>query len=127
MDNNMQIIKDEENELPIPYDWRQTFYDVVEAFRNNDFELQREIKYVRKVTLENAKIIKANIQAYGDCLISLPDSTWETSIYQWEGGCWVVLIDLYTEKEEESDLALFAKVYETGHTYRFEIQSIQVP
>lgn len=123
----MQIIKDNKNELPVPNAWRQIFCDIVEALKDNDFQLQREIKHVTKITPEDAKRMEANVNAYGDYLISLPDSTWETSIYQWEEDCWIVLIDLYTEEERESDLVLFARVYEEGHTYRFEIQSIHVP
>lgn len=51
----------------------------------------------------------------------------KTSVCQWVGGYWDVLIDLYTVEESVSDLALSVRVYETAAGYEFDIQSVHVP
>ena len=121
------ILKDEDNEHPIPTPWRTTFVDIVEAFKDGDSELQRGIDYVQPISEEDAKRIAANIVAYGDQLTSLPEDTWRTSIYRWMRNYWEVLIDLYTVRQGASDLVLFVHVHENDGQYVFEIQSVHVP
>lgn len=40
---------------------------------------------------------------------------------------WDVLVDVFTVEEGRSDLVLFARVFERGDGYRFEIASVHVP
>ena len=127
MVETVPILKDEENELPIPTLWRKTFIDVVEAFKDGDFQLKRAVADVRPISEKEAARIAGNIAAYGDQLISLPEDAWRTSIYRWMRGYWDVLIDLHTAREGSSDLVLFVRVHEDGAHYSFEIQSVNVP
>jgi hypothetical protein len=121
------ILKDEENELPIPTLWRKTFSDIIEAFKDGDFHLRRGVAGVCPISEKEAARFAGNILAYGDKLVSLPEETWRTSLYRWMRGYWDVLIDLYTAREGASDLVLFVRVHEDGDRFLFEIQSVNVP
>ena len=123
----MQIVKVEEEELPIPTIWRQTFIDIVEAFKQGDFRLKNSIESVHPLTECEAERIERNIADYGDVLESLPDTVWTTSVYRWMRGHWEVLIDLYTQNEGLSDLVMFVKVTENEMKYWFTVESIHVP
>jgi hypothetical protein len=121
------ILKDNHSQLPIPSAWRKTFFDIVEALKEGDFRIERNIPGVRQVSDQDAARIADNIKAYGAQLISLPDLTWQTSACQWMNSYWDILIDLFTAEEGASDLALAARVYEDSGAYIFEIQSVYVP
>lgn len=121
------ILKDEENERPIPTAWRKTLIDVVDAFKEGDFQLKRGICGVCPISEEEAARIAGNIEAYGDNIVGLPEGAWRTSIYRWMRGYWDALIDLYTAREGASDLVLFVRVHEDGSRFSFEIQSVNVP
>ena len=64
---------------------------------------------------------------YGETLADLPDEAWETSIAQWMGTHWDVLLDLWTVESGRSDMALCARVFEEEDGFRFEIDSVHVP
>jgi len=121
------VLKDERNQTPVPSAWRQTFHEIAEALKDGDSGTARAIVGVRPVSSKDAVRIAENIKDYGCRLISLPDSTWRTSVCQWMRGYWAVLVDLYTEEEGASDLVLSVDVYEDGSGYAFEIQSVHVP
>lgn len=123
----MPVLKDEENELPVPTLWRRTFIEVVEAFKDGDFRLLRGVAGLRPISEMEADRIAGNIAAYGEKLISLPDGAWGTSVYLWMGDYWEVLIDLYTLGEGRSDLVLFVDVHEGSRGYCFEVTSVHVP
>lgn len=124
---HVPVVKDEDSENPIPTAWRETFFEIVEAFKDEDFRLARKIAGVDPISEKDAVRIAGNIENYGAQLISLPGDAWRTSIYRWMRGYWDVLVDLYTE-EGASDLVLSARVYEDDHlSYRFEVQSVHVP
>jgi len=48
------------------------------------------------INSETAKQIQEYIEDYGEQLVPLPEETWETSIYLWQGNYWDVIIDLWT-------------------------------
>lgn len=121
------IPKDENNQIPVPVIWRNTFIDVIEAFKEGDFELERGVAGVRPIAARDATRIANNIEDYGAHLISLPVDTWQTSVCQWMRGYWDVLVDLFTLEEGASDLVLAVRVYEEGASYSFEIESVYVP
>lgn len=77
------VLKNEEDELPVPTDWRQTLIDIVEAFKNGDFCLNNKVDFVHAIGGAEASRISGNIAAYGDKLVSLSEETWDASIYQW--------------------------------------------
>jgi len=123
----MEVLKREEEELPIPNAWRQTFVDVLTAFKDGDFRLENKIARVHALAEHDAERISVNIKDYGDELISLSDETWNTSIYRWMGDYWEVLIDLVTLNEGVSDLVMFVRVTEEAGNYSFKIEDVHVP
>lgn len=120
------VEKNENEELPVPLAWRSTIYMIVDALKAGNSQA-KEILNVEPVDSENAELIDNSIQYYGDTLISLPDETWETSIYRWMVDRWDVMVDLFTSKEGRSDLVLFLSVFEKEKSYRFQVQSVHVP
>lgn len=121
------VPKDEDNQIPVPEVWRNTFTDIVEALKVKDFKFSRHIDGVRPMSNADAARIANNIENYGCRLDSLPEETWQTSVCQWMRGYWDVLIDLFTIEEGASDLVLSVRVYEEGASFIFEIQSVYVP
>ena len=122
------ILKDEDNQTPIPTIWRNTFNSIVEALKEGDFKLELRINGVRPIPTKNSKMIARNILDYGDRLDSLLDETWHTSVCQWMLDYWDVYIDLFMIEEGASDLVLAVRVYEEGaSSYIFEVQSVHVP
>ena len=121
------VLKNEEDELPVPTGWRQALIDIVEAFKNGDFCLNNKIDFVHSVSEADADRIAGNIAAYGDELISLSEETWDTSIYQWMRGYWEILVDLVTLEEGVSDLVMFVKVRENAGKFCFTVEDVHVP
>ncbi len=127
MSADIQVLKDEQEQQPIPSQWRQALWEIVEAFREGDYEINRGIAGVRQLDTEDAARIARNLESYGAHLTSLPKEAWETSVCQWMCGYWDALIDLYTSEEGASDLALSVRVYEAEHGYDFQVESVHVP
>lgn len=123
---NIPIDKNAEQELPIPTTWRKTLIAIVDAIINENLN-QHNISYVKPVSREDVTYIQSNIIDYGEELIPLPKSTWDTSIYVWMNGFWEILLDLFTVEEGRSDLVLLLRVYEHTTNYQFEVMSVHVP
>lgn len=123
----IQVEKNEEDELPIPHIWRPIFNEVVKSFVEKDYGITRVIKNVNPISDSTAEQIREYIEDYGEKLIELPEETWDTSVYICYGNYWNVLIDLYTEEEGLSDLVLNAEVQENSNEYQFKIRLVYVP
>jgi hypothetical protein len=123
----VKVEKDEENERPIPTDWRVAFSNVVDAFVRKDYSLSLGVAGVSSVSNETANHIKEYLEDYGQELVQLPQETWESSVCLWMGSHWDVLIDLWTVGEGQSDLVLKAQVTESMNGYRIDIGMIYVP
>jgi len=121
------VEKNEEEELPIPHEWRPIFKAILDAFANEDYQLSAGIKNVNPVSISTATQIEEYIEEYGEELIELPEDTWRSSVYIYYGNYWNVLIDLYTKGEGRSDLVLNAEVREINNDYVFEIRLVYVP
>ena len=76
------IIKNEQNQTPIPSAWRSVFSDIVHVLRNGDLSLVRRIDGVRPISSEKASQITTSIKNYGANLADLPEETWLTSACQ---------------------------------------------
>lgn len=118
--------KDEENQRPIPSVWKGTLILIVEAIKLNNYEELNSASNVRTIQKLDVDRINENIEDYGCQLISLPESTWQTSVCQWQCEYWDVLVDLYTVEEGESDLSLSVRVLEKKHEFEFEVISVHV-
>ena len=115
---------DAEHQIPEP--WRSKFRQIAEAFVAGDFQLRdHPIDGVMPVDSATAKCIADNVSDYGEVLAPLNDETWKRSVYNWMDGYWQMLVDLTTETEPVSDLALHTKLYEDG--FQLEIYSVHVP
>ncbi len=123
----MLVIKDEENELPIPQVWRSVFCQIVKSFSNKDYLVNSTISHVLSLSLDDSNQIADYIDSYGEELIELPTETWDSSIYLWMGSHWDTRVDLWTLGEGQSDLVLSAKVYETNNEYIFNVEMVYVP
>jgi len=120
------VHKDAENQKKVPEIWKGVFREVVDALKDGDYQLARDITNVSTISEKVAMAIKGNIESYGEALISLPEETWNTSVCQWMVGYWDVLVDLFTE-EGESDLVLSVRVRESSLGYLFDVHSVCVP
>ena len=122
------VRKDAEQELRVPSIWRGTLAEIVEAFRDGDYCLQRRIiPGVSKIDERTAEIIAGNIAYYPCVLASLPPETWKTSVYLWMEDYWEVIVDLYSVDTGCTDLILDVRVYEEPTSYRFDVQLVYVP
>lgn len=127
METIIPAIKDAENERSVPTSWRPIFSDIVKAFVAQDYRISYGIENVAMINSETAKQIQEYIEDYGEQLVPLPEETWETSIYLWQGNYWDVIIDLWTAGEGRSDMILSAKVTEKEGTYNINVYMVYVP
>ncbi|WP_157964741.1 DUF7668 domain-containing protein [Algibacillus agarilyticus] len=123
----ISVIKDSENENPVPEVWRAVFCDIVYAFSHRNYLINSTIPMVNALTVNEAQYIESYIESYGEKLTELPIEAWETSIYLWMGDHWSVMIDLWTLGEGRSDLVLSAKVFESSNGYIVNIDMVYVP
>ncbi|ALL12456.1 DUF7668 domain-containing protein [Caulobacter henricii] len=124
---SVPVVKDEHRQQPVPSEWRETFRSIVEAFRFGDLRLSAGVEQVAPIDASLAENIAGNLKAYGGRLASLPEEAWDTSVCQWQGEYWEVLVDLFTEQEGAVDLVLSACVKEDGARYAFEVLLVYVP
>ncbi|MGQ3051668.1 MAG: DUF7668 domain-containing protein [Roseateles sp.] len=123
----IDVFKDASGPRPVPTVWRETLAAIVHSFRNGDFGLSLRMPNVPTLSESVARQIEENIASYGATLAALPEATWSTSVCQWMGNYWDLLVDLYTEEEGSSDLVLSARVREAGSSFSFEVLGIHVP
>jgi hypothetical protein len=123
------MLQKDDAEHPVPEPLRSTVRLIADAFVAGDFQLSdHRIAGVRPIDPDTAKWIADNISAYGDTLAPLNEATWDRSIYRWMDGYWQMLVDLTTNSEPVSDLALLAKLYETGDDhYSLAVEAVYVP
>lgn len=120
-------VKDEDSAHPVASAWRQTFQNIVKAFVRGDYGIVAGLDSVAPLSPRDADQIRSYIADYGETLVDLPDASWETSIAQWMGGYWDVLVDLWTVESGASDMVIAARVFEVGNGFRIEIHSVHVP
>ncbi|PMN62809.1 DUF7668 domain-containing protein [Enterovibrio norvegicus] len=125
--NEVVVVKDEDNELPIPTIWRPIFKEIVSALAQKDYLLKSKPRFTSPMSQETADYISEYIEDYGETLIDLPDKTWDSSTCLWMGSKWEVLIDLWTDGEGRSDLALKAEVEESETNYLVTVEMVYVP
>ncbi|NRF25891.1 hypothetical protein HRJ45_12450 [Vibrio coralliilyticus] len=126
MSEEVLVVKDEV-QRPIPIVWRQTFCQIVSAFVDLDYLLNRSIEGVVPVAQDIADQIETYVKDYGENLVALSEQTWDSSVCMWMETHWDVLIDLWTETEGLSDLVLQAKVFESKDGYKYQIEMVYVP
>lgn len=124
---NREPMKDENGAHPIADEWRPAIREIVSAFARGDYHLLRGIASVTQPSKAVADQIQAYVADFGETLAELPDESWNSSVSQWMGTHWDVLVDLWTVESGRSDLALALRIHEAGVGFRFEIDSVHVP
>lgn len=127
MSADVPVVKDPNGQAPVPTAWRAALAGVANAIGQGDYQALASMAMIRPVSVPVAEAIAVNIRDYGVNLTDLPAESWLTSVSQWMGGYWDVLVDLFSIEEGASDLTLVVRVYEVGTEYSFEIQSVHVP
>ena len=120
-------VKDEDAAHPIAGAWRPMLCEVVRSFVEGDYGLKKSVSGVEPISAKTAEHIRAYLDDYGATLIDLPEDTWQTSVAQWYGTHWDVLIDLWTAEEGRSDLVLQGRIVDSDSGPRFTIHLVYVP
>jgi hypothetical protein len=124
---SQQPAKDRDGARPIAGAWQPILQEIVKALAEGDYHLSRGIPFVVPVSKSTADQIRSYITDFGETLVNLPDETWDSSVSQWMGTHWDVLVDIWTIESGKSDLTLSLRVFETDNGFRFEIESLHVP
>ena len=120
-------LKDDTAQHPVASIWRPTLSEIVKALVAGYYALGQRPASVAPVRAEVADQIKAYIADYGETVVDLPEDSWSTSVSQWMGTHWEVLVDLWTAESGDSDLALSVRVFETDDGFRIEVDSVHIP
>ena len=119
--------KDEHDAHPVPTAWRPMLTAIANAFARGDYSLAAALPDIDPVEPPTAAQVRYAVESYGATLVPLPEATWETSICQWYGSHWEVLVDLWTAEEGPSDLVLQSRVYEVSGGVRCRVDLVYVP
>jgi hypothetical protein len=120
-------LQDLDAEHLIAHAWRPMLRDVVRSLGEGDYALAKGVRGVAPVATSTAEQIRTVLAEYGATLIELPDDTWQTSVAQWMGTHWEILVDLWTAEEGRSDMVLAGDVIVTGEGPRLTVQMVYVP
>ena len=120
-------LKDPDAAHPIASAWRPMLREVVRRLAQGDYELAQGVCGVEPVSASTAEQIRNYIAEYGATLVELPDETWRTSVAQWMGTHWEILVDLWTAEEGRSDLVLGGDVVETSAGTLLTVRVVYVP
>ena len=122
-----RIVKDSNNEISVPREWRQALKNIADNLTLG-LPIEEEAHVFTIPMARDAKRISLeNIKSYPEEFGSLVDTTWSTSVCFWCKDYWGVIIDLYNQSGEPTDLVLDARIYEDGHGYRIEPYLVYVP
>jgi hypothetical protein len=120
-------VKDPDAQHAIAGTWRPMLREVLRRFVAGDYALSQGVPGVEPISTATAEQIRRYLAEYGATLIELPDDTWQTSVAQWTGTRWDILVDLWTADEGRSDLVLGGKVVETPNGPRLSVHMVYVP
>jgi hypothetical protein len=124
---HVEPIEDPDRSHPVATAWRSSFAEIVRAFVRGDYVLSSGVPHADPVSASTADHIRSYIADYGETLIELPPDTWSTSVAQWYGSHWQVLVDLWTLESGRSDMVLDANVYPAPDGFRIAIHLVYVP
>jgi hypothetical protein len=101
MTGTIAVLKDEEQQQPVPSAWRATLAAIVDALRQGNYGMA-DLADVDPLDEDKAA-----------CM--------------WQCTFWEVLVDLFTTEEQPSDLALHVRVSERAERFAFQLWSVHVP
>ncbi|QKE84647.1 hypothetical protein [Arthrobacter sp. NEB 688] len=112
----------------MPAAWRPALGEIVDQLVRGDGSQGRHIKRLEPVSDVVWSQCRDALEDYGDVdFISLPATSWETSVCQRRGERWFCHIDLWTTQEGRSDLVLEVSVREEVDGPRFTVELAYVP
>lgn len=120
-------VRDPDASHPIAGAWRDMLTGVVHCLVGGDYSLEAGVSGVEPISAATAQQIRSYIAGYGATLIGLPGDTWQSSVAQWYGTYWDVLVDLWTAEEGPSDLVLSGRISETDTGPRLTVHMVYVP
>lgn len=120
-------LRDPDAAHPVAGAWRPILRGVVRRLAQRDYALAEEVPGVAPVSPAVAEQVRAYVADYGATLVELPDEAWASSVAQWVGTHWEVLIDLWTAEEGRSDLVLHGHVVETSAGPLLTVHAVYVP
>lgn len=127
MSEPIQPNSDPDQAHPVPICWRSTVEAIVKTLADGDFDRLGSIPGMVEVDDSTQSQVRDYIADYGEALAPLQPETWASSVVQWYGPHWQVLVDLWTVESGESDMVLDLRVTESGDGYEFEIHAVYVP
>jgi hypothetical protein len=126
MSEQIIVKMDCDNELPIPNEWRKIIQKIVEEIKNKNYTNLSNLPDVF-VSEKDFDGMCSYLDEYGEELISLPEETWNTSVYLWFESHWELMIDLWTVSEGLSDMIIKIEILKIGANYSFKNLMIYVP
>ena len=125
--NGVLALKDLEAAHLIADAWRPMLREVVQHLALGDYFLGSRVVGVTPVAASVAEQMRHSIADYGATLTDLPDDTWQSSVAQWMGTHWEIVVDLWTAEEGRSDLVLAGNVVETSTGPLLTVHAVYVP
>ena len=122
-----QPVKCKDRAHPVPDAWRAHLREIVKALAERDYGLSRGIPCVAPASTATADQIRAYVTDFGEELVDVPDETWKSSLSQWMGTHWEILVDLWTAEEGRSDLVFGGDVVETSAGPPLTVRMVYVP
>ena len=127
MSDTVLPVADPDTAHPIATAWRPLFAHVIDALVRRDPAALHDLPWLVPVpSTAFARMLEA-IDAYGETLVPLDARTWETSVAQWMGDHWDVLVALWTAESGCSDLVLDARVFDGDDGVSIELYLVYVP
>ena len=127
MSEQINGLKSDKESHEVPHDWRVVISGIVDEFKAGNYGLENSIDGVQALSKKKADAISNNIKEYGVTISSLPEEAWGAAVCQWYGGHWEVMVSLYSSENEETDLILHLRVFETNTGYNFNVKLVYVP
>ena len=118
---------DPDGEHPIATAWRPLFAHVVDALVRRDPTALDGLPWLSPVSPATWEQMVEYVDDYGETLVALDERTWETSVAQWMGDHWEVLVDLVTAESGRSDMVLHAMVRDDDAGIAIETCCVHVP
>ncbi|AWH51193.1 hypothetical protein ACI703_01115 [Isoptericola jiangsuensis] len=118
------VRKDPDTETPVDEAFRPTL-----AWMANEIAAGRapQAANVPTCSADTWDVITGILEDYGETLVPLPEAAWETSVSQWYGERWKVLVDLHTVAEGRSDLVMDVDIIETEAGFEYTLHLVYVP
>ncbi len=118
------VRKDSDTETPVDEASRSTL-----TWMANEIAAGRspQAANVPPCSADTWRIITGIIEDYGETLVPLPEAAWKTSVSQWYGERWKVLVDLHTAAEGRSDLVMDVDIAETETGFEYSLHLVYVP